>query len=61
MNIREFRKRLAEALDQVVATGEPLPVNNWNKPHVVVVSAERWKQAEAALAAAEKQKQEAAA
>lgn len=61
MNVREFRQKLAESLDQVVNTGEPLPVNNWNKPHVVVVSAERWEEAEAALAASEKRKQETAA
>lgn len=61
MNIRQFRERLADSLNTVAHTGEPLPVNNWGQPHVVVVSAERWKEAEEALAASEQRKQEAAA
>ncbi len=49
MNVRQFRKYLADSLNTVASTGEPLPVNNWGQPHVVVVSPERWEEAEEAL------------
>lgn len=61
MNVREFRQNLADSLNKVVDTGEPLPVDNSNRPHVVVVSAKRWEEIEEALTASEHRKQETSA
>ena len=49
MNIREFRANLARTLDNVVQTGEPLPVTHYYKAHATVVPTTLWKEAEAAL------------
>lgn len=63
MNIRNFRKNLASALNQVVTSSEPLPVNNADKPDVdvVVVRRDMWEEAQAALAASREHKLEASA